>query len=259
MNKNYTTTLQEISSRFFKSNIVTHDEIPMYKSYEEDEELVFETDEFISFENFSKQLLCKNFIIDDMVYAKVMLVPCDFNNDKTFMYKAYEAIMEIIDEIKFNIPDIIKTGLDLFDFDIRIYSDFNYNRLIKDDSNNLGQFDPNKKTISIRLTPDSKQNITTLHHEIGHFIDFVNGFDSVTEYSDYASSDDDRIFEAFSNEVWSLRSYAKKSRQEFFAVAYEYKMTGGDMEDLEFTDNAIFHYFKEFITKVNLIKNLGLQ
>ena len=209
--------------------------------------------EDMAFQEFLRLNLNKKFYVDNMVKMDVSLESKDFNDNIHNIYKAYTEVLMLVKELKFNVSDSVKQGLNILDSKIVILSESIYEARFSSES--AGCFTMCDKTIYINLSSNSRHNILTLHHEIGHFVDLVAGFnDNCNDFLNYQSHYDYELHEAFEYESNFLRSYAKTDYQEFFAVAYEHKMTGGNMSKLKQINSITDYYLEKFRVNIEYIE-----
>ena len=211
-----------------------------------------EIDNNMSFQEFLRINLKNNFLVDGLVKVNVQLESKDFKNNIPTIYKGYVEALRILKEIESNVPYIVKRGMSILDLKIVILSKSLYEAKFKTGSG--GCYTCWNQRIYIKLTSDTKWNKVVLHHETGHFIDFVVGYNVYSKIFDFKSSIDARLHRAYKEEVKHLRDYAKTNYCEFFAVAYEQKMIGGNMGNLEQTNDIINRYLKKFESHIEFLE-----
>ena len=206
-----------------------------------DKELLKEDADFKSFLRFG---LHNRWVVDNKVTIVADFYGNDFNNDVIKLYRAYCKALEIVNEFN-KISNEIVHGLHVLDSTIYIQSKTLYEA--EHDKKSAGCFYSDSKNIYIKMTDSTIWHLVTLYHEIGHFVDLVVGFGSNNERIHTFQSDYDyELHLAFEKEVKHLRDYAKTNYREFFAVAYEHKMTNGNMRKLSNIDKIINDYLNVF-------------
>lgn len=212
-------------------------------------------DEDSEFQEFAKSELCKKtLLVDNKVKVTILFKPTDFNDDIYEMYDSYNKAMEIVKELETKVSDDLKHGMYVLNSRVYIVSKSLYES--KNGKRSLGCFYPSDKSIHIKMHSEIKCHLDVLHHEMGHFIDFVVGFDSYNQsFGELQSNYDEILHEVFEEESQFLRGYGRTNYCEFFAVAYEHKMTNGVMDKLKETDNIIKEYLNVFNWVISYIED----
>ena len=199
----------------------------------------------------------KSYFVSNKVLVYLHIDTNDYDN-LVNLYEAYNNGLAIMNELDKNVSDDIKRGMNAVDSIVHISSKSIYERYHGETS--AGCFDTYDKSINILLIDDLDYSLLTLHHEIGHFIDYVVGFNLEEGCFGVFSSDEDiMLHDAFEVESDFLRDYAKTDYTEFFAVAYEYKMTNGNMSNLKLIDSRIENYLLCFNYMINCIEDIKLR
>ena len=182
----------------------------------------------------------------DGIQVLVDIYEYDYSNISD-LYTAYQDGLDLIDELRYTVPDHLKKLMVDKKMTIRIFSESTYSKVAPEDS--MGYFEYKYcniekeyvASIKLKLTNDLIEDKDTLYHEVGHFLDLVDGANPENlEIMDYESSSNKYMIEQImEKEAHIIGRGANKSVREFIACAYAYKLAGRDMSQVPLTDNLM--------------------